>query len=156
MADQDTRTLDEVLSGERIAMVVTADQRARPMTIIERDDDRLWFLTDRQADWVEALPESEYVAIVISDPNDALFVSLTGKAGFSEDRATLERLWSKPMEAWFDGVDDPRLIALSVDVTEGEYWDGPDSGVSRIVRGIASMVTGDGEDTMGDQGDVTT
>jgi general stress protein 26 len=154
--DQDTRTLDDVLEGDRISMLVTADQRARPMSIIDRDGDRLWFLTDRSADWVEALPESEYVAVVISDPDDSLYVSLTGQAGFTDDRETLERLWAKPMEAWFDGVDDPKLVALHVDVTDGEYWDGPDSGISRALRGIASVVTGEGRDKMGEQGDVTT
>jgi general stress protein 26 len=154
--DQDTRSLDEVLDGERISMVVTADQRARPMSIVDRDGDRLWFLTDREADWVQALPDSEYVAVVISDPKDSLYVSLTGQAGFTDDRATLERLWSKPMEAWFDGVDDPKLVALHVDVTDGEYWDGPDSAISRAVRGIASVVTGEGRDKMGEQGDIAT
>lgn len=155
MQDQDTRTLDEVLEGERISMVVTADQRARPMSIAGRDGDRLWFLTDRQADWVQALPDSEYVAVVISDPSDSLYVSLTGQAGFTDERETLERLWAKPMEAWFEGPDDPKLVALHVDVTDGEYWDGPDSGLSRAVRGIASVVTGEGRDKMGEQGDVT-
>lgn len=156
MQDQDTRNLEEVLDGERTAMVVTADQRARPMTIIDRDEQRLWFLTSREADWVQALPESEYVAVVISDPKDSLYVSLTGQAGFTDDRRTLERLWAKPMEAWFDGVDDPKLIALHVDVTDGEYWDGPDSGLSRAVRGLAAVVTGEGRDKMGEQGDVAT
>jgi general stress protein 26 len=154
--DQDTRTLDDVLEGDRISMLVTADQRARPMSIIDRDGDRLWFLTDREAAWVKALPESEYVAVVISDPDDSLYVSLTGQAGFTDDRETLERLWAKPMEAWFDGVDDPKLVALHVDVTDGEYWDGPDSGISRAIRGIASVVTGEGRDKMGEQGDIAT
>jgi general stress protein 26 len=154
--DQDTRSLDELLEGERTAMVVTADQRARPMTIIDRDDQRLWFLTSREADWVQALPENEYIAVAISDVDDSLYVSLTGQAGFTDDRATLERLWAKPMEAWFDGVDDPKLVALYVDVTDGEYWDGPDTGLSRAVRGLASVITGEGRDKMGEQGDVAT
>jgi general stress protein 26 len=152
----DARTLDDLLEGERTAMFVTADQRARPMTIIDRDDARLWFLTTRSAEWVAALPESEYVAIVVVDPSDSLFVSLTGQAGFTDDRATLERLWNPMMEAWFDGVDDPDLIALHVDVSDGEYWDGPDSGLGRAVRGLASVVTGKGRELMGDQGDIAT
>lgn len=155
MQEQDTRTLDEVLEGERVSMVVTADQRARPLTIADREGDRLWFLTDRQADWVQALPDSEYVAVVVSDRDDSLYVSLTGQAGFTDDPATLERLWSEPMEAWFDGADDPKLVALHVDVTEGEYWEGPDSGLSGAVRGIASKVTGDDGEQV-EQGDVQT
>lgn len=156
MQDQDTRTLDDVLEGEPVSMVVTADQRARPMSIVGRDGDRLWFLADREADWVQALPESEYVAVVVCDPKDSLYVSLTGQAGFSDDRETLARLWAKPMEAWFEGPDDPKLVALHVDVSDGEYWDAPNSGVSRTVRGITAMVTGRDRDAMGEQGDVAT
>lgn len=152
----DTRTLEEVLDGERSAMIVTADQRARPMTILERDDQRLWFLTTADAAWVRDLPDGEIVAVVVSDPSDATYVSLTGSAGTTDDRATLERLWSKPLEAWFDGVDDPSLVALHVDVTDGEYWDGPDSGIGRAIRGLASIVTGEGRELMGEQGDVRT
>ncbi|MEX1177735.1 MAG: pyridoxamine 5'-phosphate oxidase family protein [Nitriliruptor sp.] len=154
MQDQETRTLDELLDGERTAMVVTADQRARPMTILDRDGSRLWFLTGRDADWVQALPDNEIVAVVVSEPKDSLHVSLNGPAGFTDERDVLERLWSKPMEAWFEGVDDPNLVALHVDVEDGEYWDGPDSGISRAIRGLTAVVTGEGQDAMGEQGDV--
>lgn len=156
MQDQDSRTLDDVLAGERIAMLVTADQRARPMTVIEREGSRLWFVASRDADWVKELPEGEVVAVVISDPGDATFVSLTGATGFTDDRATLERLWSSQMQAWFDGVDDPSLVALHVDVGDGEYWDGPDTLVGRAIRGLVGAVTGQGDRVMGEQGDVTT
>jgi general stress protein 26 len=152
----DARTLDDLLDGERTAMVVTADQRARPMTVIARDEDRLWFLTTRSAEWVGALENGEFVAIVVVDPSDSLYLSLTGRATLTDDAATLQRLWNPAMEAWFDGADDPDLIALAVDVHEGEYWDGPGTGVGRALRGLASVVTGRGRELMGEQGDVAT
>ncbi len=152
----DARTLDDLLDGERTAMLVTADQRARPMSVITRDDDRLWFLTGRDAEWVEALEDGEFVAIVVVDPSDSVYLSLTGRATITDDGATLKRLWNPAMEAWFEGVDDPNLVALSVDVHEGEYWDGPGTGVGRALRGLASVVTGRGRALMGEQGDVVT
>ena len=152
----DARTLDDLLDGQRTAMVVTADQKARPMTIIDRDGARLWFLTSRGAEWVQALEDGEYVAVVVSETSDSLYVSLTGQAATTDDQATRERLWNPGMQAWFEGADDPDLVALRVDVEDGEYWDGPDSGVGRVLRGLASIVTGEGRQLMGDQGDVAT
>lgn len=150
------RTLDDLLSGERTAMLVTADQRARPMTILERDDQRLWFLTTADADWVRELPDQEIVNVSVVDPGDSLFVSLTGTATTTTDQQVRERLWSPALEAWFDGVDDPNLLALSVDVTDGEYWDGPDGTVARTLKLAAAALTGSGSEKMGDKGDVVT
>lgn len=155
MAD-DSRTLEDLLDGERIAMLVTADHRARPMMVLDQDRDRLWFLTSRTADWVESLSDGERVTLTLADTDDALFVSLTGTAATTTDQATLDRLWNGAMDAWFDGRDDPNLVALHVDVVDGEWWDGPSTGVGRAIRGIAGVITGDGERTMGEQGDVTT
>jgi general stress protein 26 len=151
----DARSLEEVLDGERIAMFVTSDQRARPMTILAQDGASLWFLTDRTVEWVQALGDGERVTVAVSDPQDAVFVSLTGTAVLTTDQQRLDDLWHPSLEAWFDGREDPNLVALGVEVTEGEYWDGPGTGVGRALRGLAGVVTGDGRRTMGDQGDVT-
>jgi general stress protein 26 len=152
--DQEQRTLEDVLAGERTVMLVTADQRARPMTVTARDDARLWFLTSRSADWVGDLEDGEIVAVVVSDLDESLFVSLTGASGTTDDAAVRDRLWNPVMQAWFDGADDPDLIALHVDVTDGEYWDGPDTGAGRALRGLAAVATGRGRELMGEQGDV--
>lgn len=154
--NDETRTLEQALDGERIAMVVTHDHRARPMTVLEARGSTLWFLTDRTADWVAELGPAEPVTVTVSDLGDGVFVSLTGTVRTTDDRARLEALWNPAMQVWFDGPDDEKLIALQVEVTEGEYWDGPDSGIGAVARGLAGLVTGRGDRTMGEQGDVAT
>jgi general stress protein 26 len=153
----DARSLDDLLGpDDRIAMIVTPDMRARPMTILRRDEQRLWFLTDRTVDWVASLADGDRVTVAVSDPQDSTFLSLTGTAGRTQDGAVLDRLWNPALEAWFDGRDDPNLVAVHVDVAEGQYWDGPGTGVGRLIRGITGVVTGEGRRTMGEQGEVTT
>ncbi|MFA9428864.1 pyridoxamine 5'-phosphate oxidase family protein [Egicoccus sp. AB-alg2] len=152
----DARSLDDLLDGERIAMLVTPDQHARPMTILERDGATLWFATSRAAEWVADLDTPTPMTVAVSDPQDSLFVSLTGTARTTTDPTVLDRLWSPVLEAWFDGRDDPDLVALEVEVLEGEYWDGPGTGIGRALRGLAGVVTGEGRRTMGQQGDVVT
>ena len=150
----DARSLDEIMESGPITMLVTADQKARPMTVLEQDGSRLSFLTDRTTEWMQEMTENEQVAIVISDPDDSIFVSLIGTARVSDDKETLDGLWSPTLEAWFDGRDDPNLVALHVDVHDGEYWDGPATGAGRALRGLAGMITGEGRKTMGEKGDV--
>lgn len=150
----DARSLDEIMQNGPVIMLVTADQKARPMTVLEHDGSRLSLLTDRTTAWMEEMTDNEQVAVVISDPDDSIFVSLTGTARVSENKETLDELWSPALEAWFDGREDPNLVALHVDVHDGEYWDGPGTGAGRALRGLAGIVTGDGRKTMGEQGDV--
>lgn len=150
----DVRTLNDLLDGERIAMLVTADHRARPMMVLDNERDRLWFLTSKAVDWVERLKDEERVTLTLADTDDALFVSLTGTIGTTTDQAKLDELWNPAMDAWFDGREDPNLVALHVDVVDGEWWDGPGTGVGRAIRGLAGVITGDGERTMGEKGDV--
>ncbi|MTV26102.1 general stress protein [Nitriliruptoraceae bacterium ZYF776] len=156
MDDQDTRTLEEALDGERIVMLTTEDLRARPMSVQEVDGRDLWFLTDGSAGWVAGLRENQPVAATVSDPGDGVFVSLTGRAATTRDDDVLDRLWDPAMEAWFDGRDDPNLVALRITAEDGEYWDGPDTGIGRVVKGLTSVVTGEGRRIMGEQGDVAT
>ena len=108
----DARSLDEIMESGPITMLVTADQKARPMTVLDQDGSRLSFLTDRTTEWMEDMTENEQVAVVISDPGDSIFVSLTGTARVSEDPETLDELWSPALQAWFDGRDDPNLVAV--------------------------------------------
>ena len=92
----------------------------------------------------------------MSDPGDSTLVSLTGTANLSTDQQVLDELWNPALEAWFDGREDPNLVALHVEIDDGRYWEGPGTGAGRAVRGLAGIVTGEGRRTMGEQGDVVT
>lgn len=62
--------------------------------------------------------------ISYAEPNDSLFVSVSGTASIVDDRAKIAELWTPMAKAWFpQGVDDPNLALLKLDVVRGEYWD---------------------------------
>ena len=152
----DTRTVEQAIEDLRIAMVVTPDLRARPMTVASVDGDRLAFMTDNRAAWVKQLADGSPVGVTFSDGGDGDYVSLTGHASTSQDRELLDRLWNVAANAWFDGADDPNLVALLVEVQDGEYWDSADNVVSRAIRGAAAVATGSGSELLGSKGDVAT
>lgn len=52
------------------------------------------------------------------------FASLAGDITPTEDPALIDKLWSKPVEAWFPGgKDDPNLALLRFDIRDAELWE---------------------------------
>jgi hypothetical protein len=47
------------------------------------------------------------------------------------------------LKAWFpDGLDDPALALLRVDIEKAEYWDSPSSTVVHLVGFVKALATG--------------
>jgi general stress protein 26 len=52
------------------------------------------------------------------------FACLSGSVAVDNDPAMIEKLWSKPVEAWFPGGKaDPNLALLRFDIDEAELWE---------------------------------
>lgn len=127
------------------AMLVTRDgeqMRARPMSaFVERDHNAIYFLTDARRhkdDEIAAHPE---VNLAFADTGGQKYVSLTGLAAVSNDRAKIKELFSTPAKAWWDSADDPNIRVLKVTPNDAEFWDSPGSLVS-YVKMAAAVVTG--------------
>jgi general stress protein 26 len=59
------------------------------------------------------------------------------------DRAKSQELWTPAMKAWFpDGLNDPDLALLRVQVEGAEYWDSPSSTMVHIVGLVKAVSTG--------------
>ena len=122
------RELWEKIEGVRPAMMTTIDEdgslRSRPMwTQGDAFDGSLWFFTADDAPKADELARNPQVGLSYAAPDKDLFVSVSGRAELVHDRAKNEELWNMFAEAWFpDGVDDPHLALLKVDVERAQYW----------------------------------
>jgi len=68
---------------------------------------------------------------------------VSGRASVVRDRGKAEELWSPAMKAWFpDGLDDPDLALLRVQVEDAEYWDTPSSKMVHVVGFVKAVATG--------------
>lgn len=163
--DHDSRRLGDLLDGQRIAMVTTpgivasaaggAHLSARPLTLLEQDGPTLRFLVSRSAEWVQALPAGDAeVQVSFADPGDNRWVALSGAARVADDRALVSRLWNPAAGTFFDGPDDPDVVALEVEVRGGEWWDGPSGRIGQAVSMLRAAVTHDAEKA-GDRGTVS-
>jgi general stress protein 26 len=60
-----------------------------------------------------------------------------------KDKAKAKELWNVFYKAWFpEGLDDPKLALIRVDVDHAEYWDSPNSKVVQLAGLIKAAVTG--------------
>lgn len=142
-AEDHAKHLDRVWDlAEKIAtpMFVTWDgerQRARPLAAtVEREEHAIYFLVDvdgAKDDQVEKFPK---VTLAFADVSGNKYLSITGEAVVTNDRAKIKELWSPFAKAWWDSADDPNIRVITVTPEDAELWDSP----GRVVAAV-SMLT---------------
>ena len=119
----------ERIESVRTAMMTTVapdgSLRSRPMwTQGDEFDGSLWFFTSDDDPKVDDLQRDPHVGLSYAAPDKDLYLSVSGRAELVRDRSKAEELWNVFAEAWFpDGVDDPKLALIRVDVEHAHYWE---------------------------------
>lgn len=113
-----------------MCMLVTRDARylrSRPMKAHYNDDDgTVRFVTSIDAHKVEEIAESPVANLVFMKPDENSWVSVSGAARISVDRADIDRLWTDDGSAWMPASKDEAAI-LIVEPDIAEYWTYPES-----------------------------
>ena len=135
----------ELMKKIGFAMLVTRDGdklRARPMSAyLERESNTIYFLTDVRRPKDEEIARNPGVNLSFADASAQKYVSLTGTAVVSNDRAKIKELFTTTAKAWWESADDPNIRVLKVTPDDAEYWDSPGTIVS-YVKMAAAAVTG--------------
>jgi general stress protein 26 len=156
MADATTKQTElyDLIEGIEIAMFTTRrpDGRlvSRPMATQARAAGAdLWFVTDVSAYKLDELEQEPQVNLAYYNQKSREYVSISGMARVSNDRAKIAELYRPDWKAWFDGdskdagtPDDPRIILIAVDVESAVFLkvDKPRAVVAfEVVKG---MLTG--------------
>jgi general stress protein 26 len=138
------KKLFEMIKDMHVAMLTTVDHdgtlRSRPMgNHQEEGSEELLFLTRENAGMVREVGEEEQVCVAFSDPGSQNYVSVSGRARVTRDRAKAEKIWSAFAKVWFPkGLDDPELAVMSVTIDKAEYWDSP-SGTFVVLYGLVTQ-----------------
>jgi general stress protein 26 len=154
--EDDLKKVQELINGINIAMLTTRDSegnfRSRPMATQEVEfDGDLWFFTGRDTDKVEEIAEEPLVGLSYAAPDKNRYVSVSGTAEVNEDRDKMKELWSPALKAWFpDGLEDPTLILIRVEVHKVEYWEYPANKVAELIGFVKAIATGQPADDMGE------
>lgn len=114
--------------------------RGRPMDArARRNDNAIYFLTDVRHHKDEEIARYPQVMLAFADTDGMKFVSLSGRASVSNDRARIKELWEPTAQAWWDSPEDPNIRLLTVQPEEAEFWDSPGKVVSMIKMAAAAM-----------------
>ena len=140
--------LNGLIEDIDFAMLSTVDTdgvlRSRPMSTQKAEfDGELWFFTSDRTHKTEEIERDSRVNVSYAEPKDNVYVSVSGAASISKDRAKMEELWNPILKAWFpDGLETPGICLLKVDVEQAEYWDSPSSTLVQVAGFVKALVTG--------------
>lgn len=139
----------KLVKGIKIAMLTTVtddgSMRSRPMATQTKDFDgeHLWFFTKRDSPKSHEIESHHDVHLSYASPEDHRYVSVTGKAWVVNDDAKMRELWSPVHRAWFpEGLEDPELTLLKVQVERAEYWDASGGRMIQLIGAIRAVATG--------------
>ncbi len=110
-------------------MFITWDgdrQQARPLSArVRRDEHAIHFLVSANGHKNAQIARFPVVNLSFADIKGMDFVSISGTASLSEDRAKIAELWSAFDKAWWDDANDPDIRLLTVRPERAELWDSP-------------------------------
>ena len=155
--DDQLRTVAEIMEDTRIAVLTYVSLEgtlvSTPMGTQDFEDPgTTWFITERSSDKVRAIEADPRVNVAYS--SKAGWVSLSGTAHVSDDRAKLEELWDASAGAFMSGgPDDPDNVLLRIDGATAEYWESPGK-VGAAIQMAKGLLT-DSEPDLGDNDTVS-
>jgi general stress protein 26 len=139
----------ELIKDINVAMMTTEAEdgllHSRPMATQKTEfDGTLWFFTGLSTGKISEIDWNPEVNLSFAEPKDTRYVSASGTAEIVNDRAKMKELWSDIYKAWFpQGIDDPDLCLMKVEVTFAEYWDVPSGKMVQVFGFLKALATGE-------------
>lgn len=135
----------ELAEDIEFCMFITWDgkkQTARPMDAhVERDANAIYFLTDVKGKKDDQIEDFPVITVAFSDTRSMKFVTMSGKARVSNDRAKIRDIFEPSSKAWWDSADDPAIRLITFVPDQAELWDSPNMLVSSVMM-LTAAVTG--------------
>jgi general stress protein 26 len=160
-ASTQAAALADKIRSMRFAMFTTVDEHghliSHPMTNQETDaEGGLWFYTSIHTPLWQNIALQPEVNVSFAQPDDSLYVSISGTAERVVDRQRIHALWNPMVQAWFPhGPDDEHVVLVRVVPHSAEYWDSNDSKMVRLFQMAKAAVTGTTPDVdPGDHGTI--
>jgi general stress protein 26 len=154
--DESIQKLWSMMKDIKVAMLTTAmtdgTLRSRPMMSQNAQfDGDLWFFTGKSTPKVNEIEKRTQVNVSYANPDDNVFVSLSGTAEFVDDKGIKESFWNPAYQAWFPkGLEDPDLTLLKIHIEQAEYWDAPQGKMVGLFGFFKALATGEMASEMGE------
>jgi len=98
---------------------------SRPMHVVDRDANRLWFATSRASRKIAQIERNPHVTVLFVDSSRFNYAAIRGRAHVVVDTERERTLWQDAwLDDWPDGPSDPDYVLLRVDGIRGHYLRG--------------------------------
>lgn len=125
-------TLWQLIKDIDITMLTTLAEdgslRSRPMATqqIDAEHAELWFFVSIDSHTVVEIYHDREVCLAYASPENHRYASVSGRAFVVRDLAKANEIWTPAAKTWFpQGVNDPHIALLRVEVDSAQYWDSP-------------------------------
>lgn len=122
--------ISQLLADIDSGMLTTVDDdgslHSRPMSKSGTLDSEptLWFFTYRSSHKVFEIEHNQQVNVSFSSYDQQRYISVSGTAELVKDPDKMQELWQPKLQTWFSqGLDDPDLALLKVNIHKVDYWD---------------------------------
>jgi general stress protein 26 len=138
----------QLIKQIKTAMLTTRhgnELRSRPMVLVQDEfDGTLWFYTDLSTEKVLEIERDHDVCLTFADPDNQVYVSLTGVGRATRDKTLINTYWNPFVAAWFpDGKGSPNVGMLEIKVQKGEHWDSDSSAMVKMFKTVQAKVKGE-------------
>ncbi|MBD2440370.1 pyridoxamine 5'-phosphate oxidase family protein [Nostoc sp. FACHB-110] len=87
-------------------------------------DGTLWFFTYSNTQRVRDIEHNQQVNVNFTSSQKQRYVSIAGTAQLVKDKNKMAELWKPELKTWFSqGLDEPNLALLKVNIKCADYWD---------------------------------
>ncbi|MEX2468161.1 MAG: pyridoxamine 5'-phosphate oxidase family protein, partial [Pseudohongiellaceae bacterium] len=136
----------QLIKHINVAMLTTQSGeqlRARPMYQVQsKFDGTLWFITSESSAKADELSDNKQVCLAYADVQKDVYVSLSGTADLTPDRALIAKFWNPIAEAWFeDGSVDDDVTLLEIRVEQAQVWDAHKNAMTLLFEQVRARLT---------------
>ena len=116
----------------------------RPMSVQQVDEEGvIWFLSANDSHKNAEIKVDPTVQMFFQGSDHSDFLTLTGTASITTNKAKIQALWQPILKTWFtEGVDDPRITVIAVTPENGYYWDNKNGNMIAYIKQLAGAAMG--------------
>lgn len=140
----------EMVEKIKIAMFAT-NLSKKPVDVVpmytKRVDEsgNLWFLSSKNSDHNHNILQDADCQLLFSDGSSD-FLSVFGTSEIIDDKDTIDSLYSKMDNAYFDGAEDPQIRVIKFSPSEAAYWSTDGNKLVALFKMGVAAVTGKNQD----------
>ncbi len=112
------------------------------------DEGKIWFLSGKSSEHTKNIEKDGHTYLMYSDPGSFKFLNVFGKAHLHDERAKIKELYVKTDDAWFDGPEDPNIVAIHIVPQDVNYWDPKSNKLVSLAKMVVGAITGEQQETM--------